>query len=157
MKSVFISPFRFYLVFFAVSITFCSLGGRLVYLQVFKANDFSEFAQGARKNVVTLKARRGDIVDRKGNLMATTRSVVNVGMDPHSIDDEDIDKFLILSELLELPVEEIEAAASRKVRKGSNFKGEIKKVRWVKLKEDVDEETYRKIQDLNIDGVYGNF
>ena len=28
------------------------------------------------------KARRGDIVDSKGNLLATTRSVVDVGMDP---------------------------------------------------------------------------
>ena len=157
MKSVFISPFRFYLVFFAVSITFCSLGGRLVYLQVFKANDFTAFAQGARKNVVTLKARRGDIVDRKGNLMATTRSVVNVGMDPHSIEDEDMSKFEDLSKLLELPVQTIQEAAAKKVRKGNNYKGEIKKVRWVKLKEDVDEETYRKIQKLKIDGVYGNY
>ena len=157
MKSVFISPFRFYLVFFAVTITFCSLGGRLVYLQVFKANDFSGFAQGARKNVVTLKARRGDIVDSKGNLMATTRSVVNVGLDPHSIQKEDEVKFNALSGLLNLPIENIKEAVSKKVRKGNNFEGEIKKVRWVKLKEDVDEETYRKVQELGIDGVYGNF
>jgi cell division protein FtsI/penicillin-binding protein 2 len=156
MKSIFISPFRFYLVFFAVSITFCSLGGRLVYLQVFKANDFAEFAQGARKNFVTLKARRGDIVDRKGNLLATTRSVVNVGMDPHSIEEEDFSKFAELSQLLEIPVSEIEEAASNKIRKGTQFNGEIKKVRWVKLKEEVDEGTYRKIELLNIDGVYGN-
>lgn len=157
MKNVFISPFRFYLVFFAVTITFCSLGGRLVYLQVFKSHDFSKFAQGARKNVVTLKARRGDIVDRKGNLMATTRSVVNVGVDPHSIQDEDIPKFQILAELLKLPSEDIHEAVATKIRKGNNFNGEVKKVRWVKLKEDVDEETYRYIQELGIKGVYGNF
>ena len=83
------------------------MGGRLVYLQVFKANDFSGFAQGARKNVVTLKARRGDIVDSKGNLMATTRSVVNVGLDPHSIEKEDEVKFNALSGLLNLPIENI--------------------------------------------------
>ncbi len=157
MKNVFISPFRFYLVFFAVTITFCSLGGRLVYLQVFKSHDFSKFAQGARKNVVTLKARRGDIVDRKGNLMATTRSVVNVGVDPHSIQDEDLPKFQILAELLKLPSEDIHEAVATKIRKGNNFNGEVKKVRWVKLKEDVDEETYRNIQELGIKGVYGNF
>ena len=156
MKSVFISPFRFYLVFFAVSITFCSLGGRLVYLQVFKANDFAEFAQGARKNFLTLKARRGDIVDRKGNLMATTRSVVNVGVDPHSIEPEDYGKFAELAKLLEIPIDEIHEAVSKKTRKGTQYKGEIKKVRWVKLKEEVDEGTYRKIQSLKLDGIYGN-
>ena len=156
MKSIFISSFRFYLVFFAISITFCSLGGRLVYLQVFKANDFTEFAQSARKNFVTLKARRGDIVDRKGNLLATTRSIVNVGMDPHSIKEEDYSKFGELSELLEIPVSVIEAAASNKIRKRTQFNGEIKKVRWVKLKEGVDEGTYRKIKILKLDGVYGN-
>ena len=68
MKGVFITPFRFYTIFFAVCITFCSLGGRLVYLQVFKASDFSEIANSSRKNVVVEKARRGAIVESKGNL-----------------------------------------------------------------------------------------
>ena len=156
MKSLFISPFRFYIVFFAVSITFCSLGGRLVYLQVFKANDFTEFAQSARKNIVTLKARRGDIVDRKGNLLATTRSVVNVGLDPYSIEEDDFGKFAELAQLLEIPVLKIEEAVSKKIKKGTQFNGEIKKVRWVKLKEEVDESTYRKIESLKLSGVYGN-
>ena len=157
MKSVFISPFRFYLVFFAISITFCSLGGRLVYLQVFKSSDFSQFAQSARKNFVTLKARRGDIVDRKGNLLATTRSVVNVGMDPYSVGEDDYKKFAELSQLLDIPLEEIEIAASKKIKKGTEFEGEIKKIRWVKLKGEVDESTYRQIQSLKMGGVYGNF
>ncbi len=157
MKSVFISPFRFYLVFFAISITFCSLGGRLVYLQVFKAGEFTEFAQGARKNFVTLKARRGDIVDRKGNLLATTRSVVNVGIDPYSVGKDDYEKFAELSYLLNIPQEEIEVAASKKIKMGTEFKGEIKKVRWVKLKGEVDESTYRKIESLRMGGVYGNY
>ena len=54
MKSVFISPFRFYLVFFIVFMAFSSLGGRLFYLQVVKADEFAEIAQGARNNFITL-------------------------------------------------------------------------------------------------------
>ncbi len=157
MKSVFISPFRFYLVFFAVTVTFCSLGGRLVYLQVFRADDFTQFADGARKNVVSIKARRGDIVDRKGNLLATTRSVVNVGLDPHSIDESDAGKFPELIRLLDIDPTVLNDAISRKVRKGDGFNAEVKKIRWVKLKEEVNEETYRKIQNLQIKGVYGNY
>ena len=152
MKNVFISPFRFYLVFFAVTITFCSLGGRLVYLQVFKADNFAEFAKGARKNFVTLKARRGDIVDSKGNLMATTRAVVTVGLDPHSITDEDVSKFPKLSALLDVPLSLIKEAANKKIRRGGAFEEEVKKIRWVKLKENVDEETYRNIAKLKIEG-----
>ena len=127
MKSVFISPFRFYLVFFAISITFCSLGGRLVFLQVFKSSDFSQFAQSARKNFVTLKARRGDIVDRKGNLLATTRSVVNVGMDPYSVGEDDYKKFAELSKLLDIPLEEIEIAVSKKSKKALSLRVRLKK------------------------------
>ena len=93
MKSLFISPFRFYLTFFAVFFAFCSLGGRLVYLQVYKSDDYTKLANQARKNFIEIKARRGDIVDSKGNLLATTRSVVEVGIDPHSVEKEDWLKF----------------------------------------------------------------
>ena len=157
MKNIFISPFRFYIVFFAVTVAFCSLGGRLVYLQVFKANTFSEFANGARKNFVTLKARRGDIVDRKGNLLATTRSLVTVGIDPQSIKEEDFEKFDELARLLMIQREKLELAAMATTRRGDSFNGEVRKVRWVKLKDEVEEVVYRQIEDLGIDAVYGNF
>ena len=120
MKSVFISPFRFYFIFFAVSVSFCSLGGRLIYLQVFRANDFTDIASGTRKNIVTLKARRGDIVDSKGNLMATTRSVVDIGIDPQSIKVGDNDKLLKLSKILSLEPQVIESAVRKKIKKGDN-------------------------------------
>ena len=61
----------------------------MVWLQVWNAERYSEIASNARKKVSTIKARRGDIVDSKGYLLATTRSVVDVGMDPHVLDDDD--------------------------------------------------------------------
>ena len=157
MKSYFISPFRFYFIFFSVSFAFCSLGGRLVYLQLFKATDYAELASGARKNFIEVKARRGDIVDSKGNLLATTRSVVEIGVDPHSVTEEDWVKFGPLAELLMLPQSEIEEAAGKLTRRGGREGKEVRKIRWVKLKDEVDEETYRCVQKLKIKGVYGNF
>ena len=59
MKSVFVSSFRFYLVLFLVCFAFCSLGVRLVHLQVFKADEYSVIANSARGNFVTLKAEEG--------------------------------------------------------------------------------------------------
>jgi len=133
------------------------LGGRLVYLQLFKATDYAELASGARKNFIEVKARRGDIVDSKGNLLATTRSVVEIGVDPHSVTEEDWGKFGPLADLLEVPRSEIEGAARKLTRRGGREGKEVRKVRWVKLKDEVDEETYRFVQKLKIKGVYGNF
>ena len=33
----------------------------------------------------------------------------------------------------------------------------VRDKRWVKLREDIDEGTYRKIQELKIKGIYGNY
>ena len=123
MKSLFISPFRFYLTFFAVFFAFCSLGGRLVYLQFYKSDDYTKLANQARKNFIEIKARRGDIVDSKGNLLATTRSVVEVGIDPHSVEKEDWLKFDQLALLLAVNPKEIEQAAQNLIRRRTGRKG----------------------------------
>lgn len=157
MKSVFISPFRFYLVFFTVFMAFSSLGGRLFYLQVVKADEFAEIAQGARNNFITLRARRGDVVDCKGNLLATTRSVVEVGMDPHSLEISGKEKFSQLAALLEIEVSKLVDASKKLTRRVGVGGSEICDVRWIKLKDEVDEKTYRKIRHLGIEGIYGNF
>ena len=157
MRSLFVSKFRYYLVFLSVCFAFCSLGGRLIWLQVYEAERFTEVAEIARKNFATIKARRGDIVDSKGNLLATTRSVVEVGLDPHALVSEDRLKWKTLSNYLGVTEGRIEEAAMTKTRVSSTSPPIARDVRWVKLKEDVDEGTYRKIQELRIKGVYGNF
>ena len=157
MRSLFVSKFRYYLVFFSVCFAFGSLGGRLIWLQVFEAERFSNVAEGARKNFSTIKARRGDIVDAKGNLLATTRSVVEVGLDPHSVVDSDQHKWQTLSAYLGIPEEDIVKAVNTKTRRSVIDPEIARDVRWIKLKEEVDEGTYRKIQELRIKGVYGNF
>ena len=157
MKNVFIAPYRFYLVFFAIFLTFCSLGGRLFHLQVVNSEKYESFALNARKNFIPISARRGDLVDRKGNLLATTRSVVVVGMDPQSIDEQDRLKFDELAKLLQIPLERISAAADKKIGPIGAGSESVRLVRWVKLKEEVEESEYRKIKKLGIKGVYGNY
>ena len=61
-----------------------------------------------------------------------------------------------LGRIFGVPREEIEKAAALKVRTSSD-PSVVRDVRWVKLKAEVDEGTYRKIQELRIKGVYGNF
>ena len=157
MKSIFVSPFRFYLVFASIIFAFSFLGGRLYYLQIYNSDKYSQFANGARKNFISIDARRGDIVDKKGNLLASTRSVVTVGLDPHSVSADESWKYPELAKLLGIPLEEIESAVSKKIRTSGERDEKVTKVRWVKLKDEVDEGTYRKIQFLRVKGVYGNF
>ena len=156
MKSIFVPSFRYYLVFFGVTFAFCSVGGRLVWLQVWNAEKFSSIASDARKQFSTIQARRGDIVDTKGNLLATTRSVVDIGIDPHVVNEEDQIKWGELANYLGITEVDIETACNKKrtIDEGGN---PLRDIRWVKLKEEVDEGTYRKIKELRIKGVYGNF
>ena len=156
MKTLFVSKFRYYLVFFGVVFAFCSVGGRLVWLQVWNADKYAEIASNARKKFQVIKARRGDVVDSKGNLLATTRSVVDVGLDPHVLVEEDKLKWDTLCNYLDITTATLESAANLKrvFDENGNF---VRDKRWVKLREDVDEGTYRKIQELKIKGIYGNY
>jgi cell division protein FtsI/penicillin-binding protein 2 len=156
VKTLFVSKFRYYLVFFGVVFAFCSVGGRLIWLQVWNADKYAEIASNARKKFQVIKARRGDVVDSKGNLLATTRSVVDVGLDPHVLVEEDKLKWDTLCAYLDLTSTELQAAANLKrvFDEDGNF---VRDKRWVKLREDVDEGTYRKIQELKIKGIYGNY
>ncbi len=156
MKSVFISPFRFYFVFLSILFAYCSLGGRLVHLQVLQSDRYSELAQNTRRNFTPELSRRGDLVDRKGCLLATTRSVVEVGLDPHSVDRSEFNKYRELASLLQIRLETLVDALERKFRQSEDADKSLDKVRWVKLKDEVDESTYRKIMNLGLKGIYGN-
>ncbi len=157
MKNVFISSFRFYLTFFAILLTFCTLGGRLLHLQVWQADKYSELAANARKNFIKQDARRGDIVDCKGSLLATTRSVVVLGVDPHAYLQEDDEKLYQLADLLQLEHKFIFDAVHNKYHITSKNDQSVSPIRWVKLKEGIDDSTYKKIRELKIPGVYGNY
>ena len=54
-------------------------------------------------------------MDAKGNLLATTRSVVEVGVDPHSVVEDDQLKWKTLSTYLGITEEEILKAVNKKL------------------------------------------
>ena len=149
MKNIFVSSYRFYLVFLTIFLTFCTLGGRLLHLQVWQSERYTKLASNARKNFIQEEARRGDIVDRKGSLLATTRSVVVLGVDPHSFKVQDIPKLSRLANLLDVDVGFVEESVSKKFAH-SEQDGSVKPIRWAKLKNEVDETTFRKILNLKI-------
>ncbi|MDO5042702.1 MAG: penicillin-binding protein 2 [Slackia sp.] len=73
--------------------------GRLVYLQVIKAEEYSSAAAASRTVSVDISPRRGTIYDRNGNVLATSVDATTVYGNPKEI--EDIEKTAsILSEVL---------------------------------------------------------
>ena len=51
------------------------------------------------KMVQVVEARRGKIVDSRGNLLATTHTTIDLGVDPQSFREEDRSKLPLLAEL----------------------------------------------------------
>jgi penicillin-binding protein 2 len=66
---------RLVLFLVTVVVAFAILATRLVYLQIVRGSDFEALARGNRIRLISLTAPRGTIVDRGGELLATSRPV----------------------------------------------------------------------------------
>jgi len=155
---------------------FMAVGVRLVFLHVIDREDLLRFVDKARRQIVIEHARRGTILDSRGNLLATSRSEMTVAVDAWALDEflridknpakrvrraaEEQAKRVQLAALLGLPVADIERAfvpAMRAIKpeadKRDGTVDGLTKDRWVKLREGVDEPTYAKIEALNIRGL----
>ncbi len=156
MSKAFVSSGRSSLISLAVACAFCVLLGRLFYLHVWNQVELLEHVEGNRKMVNVVEARRGNIVDTRGNLLATTRSTYNIGVDPHAFSESDREKLVDLARILGKPLPELEAKIDRKTRKVSNETKQVRLVRWAVLAKDADEGTHDAVKALGMRAVYGN-
>jgi cell division protein FtsI/penicillin-binding protein 2 len=157
MSPAFASSFRLGLVCFGVLLAFGGIGARLYVLHVVKADDLAILADRARRQIVVQPARRGNIVDQTGNVLAATRPLIELGVDPMVLREEDRSKWPELAGLLQIPLSELEdLMAPRVIRGGSANPDEVRQVRWTRLHESLDEGVYQRVLDLRIRGVYGN-
>jgi len=143
----------------ALCAAFCAVFARLYYLHVVKSQWSKDTVEQARNRFDKIDARRGDIVDARGNLLATSRPVIELGLDPERVlgTPEENEKFAKVAALLGISVSEI----TEKCRKGTysvqtDEGTEIRCVRWRKIAENLDDTTYAKIQELKIKALYGN-
>src|SRR4051812_15030169 len=81
---------------------FAGLGYRLVDLQVLRHQELSVKAQQNTQHELQLEPRRGDILDCKGNLLATSVFVKTLCADPTLIGNRQADVARVLAPLLEL-------------------------------------------------------
>ena len=154
MSKAFVCNKRATLVHVAVAMAFCVLLGRLFYLHVWDRDELLKQVEGNRKMMKVVQSRRGNIVDSRGNLLATTHTTVDIGVDPDTVREEDRDKLPGLAQLLGKPLAEIEHAFDTKTKTRSS--GEVYLVRWAPLAKEVDQDTADAIMQLGIKGVYGN-
>ena len=156
MSKAFVSTARLSLVLGAIGFAFCVLIGRLFYLHVWQHDKLLKHVQNNRKMVQVVKARRGDIVDSKGNLLATMHTRIDLGVDPQVVCEEERGRLADLAELIDQPLAKIEQAFDTKIRKSSEHSKAVNLIRWASLAKDLDEETYEAVRQLKIKGVYGN-
>ena len=167
---------RLTLLALGVAACFMTVGVRLVYLHVIDREELLRFVEKARRQIVIEHARRGTILDARGNLLATSRSEMTVAVDAWALDEylqadkdpakrarrsaEEQAKRARLAALLGLPVAELEKAfvpAMRRIKPEADKRdGKVDgltKDRWVKLCEGVAEPTYDRIEALGIHGL----
>ena len=127
-----------------LAIAFVTLGYRLVDLQVVQHDQLRTQAERNTHHTFVHQPRRGQIRDRKGNVLASSVFVKTVCADPTLIGTNQAEVARILSPLLE--VSETNLVERLQVRSFTNELGEAKFDRFVVLKRKVAQETWEKIQ-----------
>jgi cell division protein FtsI/penicillin-binding protein 2 len=157
MSRLLISRFRYLALLGGIAVAFSVVLGRLAYLHIYEQERLGRIVERNRQKFEVLQACRGSIRDARGNLLATTREVIELGVDPQVLEEEHFDKLPQLAKILNLPLEEVRASALKKTIMVEGPDGEeIRLVRWQKLADAIDEPTYEKILKLGIKGIYGN-
>jgi cell division protein FtsI/penicillin-binding protein 2 len=169
MSRGFASNYRIALVAAAILVSLAGIGARLVSLHVLQRAKFLGDIEKARDEIIVQNARRGDILDVHGSLLATSRSLVVLGVDPSALVKEDEAKWPALASLLGQPLAELQQKFAEKNRLSTESHedndedarqvvsaDDEHEVHWVKLSDSVDESTYDQIKVLNIRGVYGS-
>ena len=125
-------------------LAFAGLAYRLVDLQVLR---YQELSARARHNTLRedlLEPRRGDILDAKGNLLATSAFVKTVCADPALIGNRQAEVARAVAPLLQVSEGELlQRLTPRLVR---NTNGATTTNHYVVLKRKVQVETWQKIQ-----------
>jgi cell division protein FtsI/penicillin-binding protein 2 len=129
-----------------LSIAFAGLGYRLVDLQVLRHDDLRIEARKNTERGYQIPARRGDILDAKGNLLATSVFVKTVCADPALIGNRQAEVAHALAGLLDL--KEFDLAQRLLPRTRLNERHETVTNHYVVLKRKVSPDTWQRITNV---------
>lgn len=134
---------------------FACVAVRLVFLHVLDRDELLKFIAKARRQVVVEPARRGNILDTHGNLLATSRPYIELGFDPQALRPEDEARWPALARLVNLPAAQLAATLRRRPAPIMGSDGRERPVQYLKICGGLDDKTYAEALKLKIRGVYG--
>jgi cell division protein FtsI/penicillin-binding protein 2 len=126
-----------------VALAFIGLGFRLVDLQVWRHDELAALAEKSTQQTSWQPARRGDVLDANGNLLATSIPVETVCANPALIGNQTAVVAHALAPLLRMNEADLLQRLLPRISK--NQKGETVTNRYVVLQRKVAEETWQKI------------
>ncbi len=155
---------------------FVAVAVRLVSLHVVDRDELLKFVEKARNQITVEQARRGAILDARGNVLAISRSEVTLAVDPWAAVEyleadrnparrerkraEEQAKRAQLAAILGLPAAEVDrffTPLRRNVPLEKDLHDDAQdgliRDRWVKIREGLDESTYDRIAALNLRGI----
>ncbi|HEU6448348.1 MAG TPA: penicillin-binding protein 2 [Verrucomicrobiae bacterium] len=127
-----------------VLLAFAGLGFRLVDLQVWRHDELSARAEANTQRRFWQTARRGDILDANGNLLATSVPAETVCADPFLINGQQSLVARTIAPLLQMDENEVFQRLQPRLYK--NSKGEVCTNRYVVLQRKVPEDAWLKIR-----------
>ena len=127
-----------------LGVAFAGLGYRLVDLQVLRHDDLQNEARQNTERGYALQPRRGDILDARGGLLATSVFVKTVCADPALIGHRQAEVAHALAPLLHLDEAELVQRLAQRVR--LNEKGALITNQYVVLKRKVSAELWQQVQ-----------
>ena len=128
-----------------LGLAFAGLGYRLVDLQVLRHEELGEKAQRNRQVELFREPRRGDILDIKGNLLATSIFVKTACADPVLIGNQQATVARAIAPWLQMGEGELYQRLLLRTRQ--NESGQTVTNRYVVLKRKVPAETWQKIRE----------
>ena len=116
MSKGFASTPRIALLAVLILLVFGGIGARLVWLHVLDRDELLRYVEKARRQILVQTARRGDILDTHGAILATSRSLIVLGVDPQSLVPADEKKWPQLAGLLGMPLAQLREILTTKTR-----------------------------------------
>ena len=139
MKNKTYNKKKILVVFVCAAAVILILVGRLVYLMIFDAEYYQKKAEALHEREREIKAARGEILDVKGEVLATNKTVCTISV-IHSQIKEPEKVIKALAEALEMD----EDTVRRRVEKVSSME---------RIKTNVDKSTGDTIRNMELDGV----